>query len=139
MRSVAIVVALLACVHAAVWGLVQRQAAAPEFDQVLPSVSYAPFEGITHPDEIASQPTAAQIRADLKAIAPYTRAIRTYSSTGGLEKVPAIAAEFGLKVTLGIWIDPFSSKDSKAETERKAQRREKEIRAPAQQVEAGRM
>ena len=48
---------------------------------------------------------AEQIRADLKAIAPYTRAIRTYSATGGAELVPPIAAEFGLKVTVGAWID----------------------------------
>ncbi len=60
-----------------------------------------------------ARPTAAQIRADLKAIAPYTRAIRTYSSTGGAELIPPIAAEFGLKVTVGAWI----SKD-KARNER---------------------
>ncbi len=48
---------------------------------------------------------AEQIRADLKLISPYTHAIRTYTSTGGGELVPAIAAQFGLKVTLGIWID----------------------------------
>ena len=57
-----------------------------------------------HPDS-GERPTAEQIRADLKAIAPYTRAIRTYSSTGGVELVPPIAAEFGLKVTVGAWID----------------------------------
>ena len=51
------------------------------------------------------RPTVEQIRADLKAIAPYTRAIRTYSSTGGGELVAPIAAEFGLKVTVGAWID----------------------------------
>ena len=34
-----------------------------------------------------------------------TRAIRTYSSTGGVELVPGIAAEFGLRVTVGAWID----------------------------------
>ncbi|MDE2380303.1 glycosyltransferase, partial [Bradyrhizobium sp.] len=34
-----------------------------------------------------------------------TRAIRLYSSTGGVELVPPIAAEFGLKVTVGAWID----------------------------------
>ncbi len=33
-----------------------------------------------------------------------TRAIRLYSSTGGVELVPPIAAEFGLKVTVGAWI-----------------------------------
>ena len=47
----------------------------------------------------------AQIRADLKMLAPLTRAIRTYSSTGGVELVPGIASEFGLRVTVGAWID----------------------------------
>ncbi len=51
------------------------------------------------------RPTAAQIRKDLATIAPYTNSIRTYSSTGGLELIPQIAAEFGLRVTLGIWLD----------------------------------
>src|SRR5262249_19681333 len=50
-------------------------------------------------------PTADQVRADLKAIAPYTRSIRLYRSTAGMEIVPPIAAEFGLKVTLGVWLD----------------------------------
>src|SRR5262249_46074790 len=49
-------------------------------------------------------PTAEQIRADLKALAPYTKAIRTYSATRGAELVPPIAAEFGLKVAVGAWI-----------------------------------
>src|SRR5262249_1204383 len=46
-----------------------------------------------------------QIRADLKVIAPYTQAIRTYAATGGLELVPPIAAEFGMRVTVGAWVD----------------------------------
>ena len=54
-----------------------------------------------------------QIRADLKLISPYTHAIRTYSSTGGVELVPAIAAEFGLKVTLGIWIDKNEARNER--------------------------
>ena len=37
-----------------------------------------------------------------RALSP--SAIRTYSSTGGAELVPPIAAEFGLKVTVGAWI-----------------------------------
>ena len=45
------------------------------------------------------------IRADLKKLSTITRAIRLYSSTGGVELVPPIAAEFGLKVTVGAWID----------------------------------
>ena len=103
MRSVAAVVALVACLHAGVWAIWQSQASAPGFEGVLNSVSYSPF--LARPDDVANPPTAAQIRSDLKAIAPYTRTIRLYSSTGGVELVPPIANEFGLKVTLGVWLD----------------------------------
>jgi exo-beta-1,3-glucanase (GH17 family)/cellulose synthase/poly-beta-1,6-N-acetylglucosamine synthase-like glycosyltransferase len=105
MRSVAAVVALVACLHAGVWAIWQSQASAPDVADVLSSVSYSPYHGSAHPDDGANRPTEAQIRADLKTIAPYTRTIRLYSSTGGVELVPAIANEFGLKVTLGIWLD----------------------------------
>src|SRR5215467_14583231 len=105
MRSVAIVVALVACLHAGAWAVRQTQASAPDFEGVLNSVSYSPFTTGTHPDLEGSHPPEERIRADLKAIAPYTKAIRLYSSTGGVEQVPKIAAEFGLKVTLGIWLD----------------------------------
>ena len=104
MRTVAAVLALVACVHAGLWASLRTKEAAPDFTGQLASVSYAPFVASSHPDW-GERPTAEQIRADLKAIAPYTRAIRTYSSTGGAELVPPIAAEFGLKVTVGAWID----------------------------------
>ncbi len=104
MRSVAVVVALVACVHAGFWTLLQRQQAAANIDAPLASISYSPYTRSQHPDR-GDRPTPAQIRADLKILSPYTQAIRTYTSTGGGELVPAIAAEFGLKVTLGIWID----------------------------------
>ena len=104
MRTVAAVLALVACVHAGLWASLRTREAAPDFRGQLASVSYAPFVASSHPDW-GERPTVEQIRADLKAIAPYTRAIRTYSSTGGAELVPPIAAEFGLKVTVGAWID----------------------------------
>jgi exo-beta-1,3-glucanase (GH17 family)/cellulose synthase/poly-beta-1,6-N-acetylglucosamine synthase-like glycosyltransferase len=104
MRTVAAVLALVACVHAGLWALLQTRTTAPDFTEQLASISYAPFVNSQHPDW-GNPPTVEQIRADLRAIAPYTRAIRTYSSTGGGELVPPIAAEFGLKVTVGAWID----------------------------------
>jgi exo-beta-1,3-glucanase (GH17 family)/cellulose synthase/poly-beta-1,6-N-acetylglucosamine synthase-like glycosyltransferase len=104
MRTVAAVLTLVACVHAGMWALLRPEGKAPDFTGQLASVSYSPFADSSHPDT-GARPTAAQIRADLKAIAPYTRAIRTYSATGGAELVPPIAAEFGLKVTVGAWID----------------------------------
>src|SRR5262249_46799236 len=45
--------------------------------------------------------------------APYTNAVRTYSSTGGLEAVPEVAAEFGLRVTVGIWIDKNEARNER--------------------------
>jgi exo-beta-1,3-glucanase (GH17 family)/cellulose synthase/poly-beta-1,6-N-acetylglucosamine synthase-like glycosyltransferase len=104
MRTVAAVIALVACVHAGLWALVRDHISAPNYDGQLASVSYAPFEGSSHPDS-GGIARAEQIRADLKMLASQTRAIRTYSSTGGVELVPGIASEFGLRVTVGAWID----------------------------------
>ncbi len=103
MRTVAAVLALVVCAHAGLWALLRTQATAPDIKGQLASVSYSPFASSDDPNH-GARPTAAQIRADLKAIAPYTRAIRTYSSTDGAELIPPIAAEFGLKVTVGAWI-----------------------------------
>ncbi|MEA2989354.1 MAG: hypothetical protein QOG83_2065 [Alphaproteobacteria bacterium] len=112
MRSVAAVVALVVCVHAGLWTLLQRQQTVPNIDGPLASVSYSPYSRAQHPD-YGDRPTAEQIRADLKLLSPYTRTIRTYSSTGGVELVPGIAAEFGLKVTVGIWIDKNEARNER--------------------------
>jgi exo-beta-1,3-glucanase (GH17 family)/cellulose synthase/poly-beta-1,6-N-acetylglucosamine synthase-like glycosyltransferase len=104
MRAVVAVLLLVAAAHAALWGLFQEKQQAPDFRGILPSVSYAPFEGTAHPD-VDNIPTVERIRNDLRKLSSITRAIRLYSSTGGVELVPPIAAEFGLKVTVGAWID----------------------------------
>src|SRR6267142_1555537 len=112
MRTVAAVVALVACLHAGLWSLLQRQHVAPNITGQLASVSYSPYSRSQHPD-YGDRPTAEQIRADLKLLSPYTRTVRTYSSTGGVELVPGIAAEFGVKVTLGIWIDKNEARNER--------------------------
>src|ERR1700719_1022214 len=104
MRAVVAVLLLVVTAHAAMWGVLRERQQAPDFKGILPSVSYAPFEGTAHPD-VDTIPNPEKIRADLKTLAPLTRAIRLYSSTGGVELVPPIANEFGLKVTVGAWID----------------------------------
>jgi len=112
MRSVAAIIALVACVQAGLWALDQHHLSAPNFDGQLASVSYAPFAGSAHPDSGAKAQTA-QIRRDLNLLAPLARAIRTYSSTGGVELVPAIASEFGLRVTIGAWIDKHQDRNER--------------------------
>ena len=112
MRTVVAVLALVACVHAGIWALLRPVGTAPDVTGQLASVSYSPFADSSHPDT-GARPTPEQIRADLQAIAPYTRAIRTYSATGGAELVPPIAAEFGLKVTVGAWIDKDQARNER--------------------------
>src|SRR5438874_6649658 len=112
MRSVGAVVALVACLHAGLWTLLERQLAGPNIDGPLSSISYSPYTRSQHPDH-GDRPTAQQIRADLALLSPYTRTVRTYSSTGGVELVPGIAAEFGMKVTIGIWIDKNEARNER--------------------------
>ena len=114
MRTVVAVVALLACVHAGLWALAKSRIDAPDFNNQFPSLSYTPSEGRARPDK--RPVSAARIREDLRMLAPYTRAIRTYSATDGAETprpagipdsaslVPGIANEFGLRVTAGAWL-----------------------------------
>jgi exo-beta-1,3-glucanase (GH17 family)/cellulose synthase/poly-beta-1,6-N-acetylglucosamine synthase-like glycosyltransferase len=104
MRAVVAVLVFVTAAHAALWGVFREKQPAPDFRGILPSVSYAPFDGTGHPD-VDNLPNADKIRADTKKLAPLTRAIRLYSSTGGVEMVPPIANEVGLKVTVGAWID----------------------------------
>ncbi|HEY4040575.1 MAG TPA: glycosyltransferase [Rhodopila sp.] len=112
MRAVVAVLLFVTAAHAGLWGLLQEKQQAPDFRGVLPSVSYAPFEGTAHPD-VDNIPSEEKIRADMKKLAPLTRAIRLYSSTGGVELVPPIAAEFGIKVTVGAWIDKNAERNER--------------------------
>jgi exo-beta-1,3-glucanase (GH17 family)/cellulose synthase/poly-beta-1,6-N-acetylglucosamine synthase-like glycosyltransferase len=104
MRAVIAVLICVAAVHAGLWALLQDKQSAPDFHGMIPSLSYAPFEGTGHPD-VDNIPSADKIREDLRKLSGITKAIRLYSSTGGVELVPPIANEFGLKVTVGAWID----------------------------------
>jgi len=96
MRLVAVAVALVACMHAGIWALSEKRIAAPDIHGPLASVSYG-----KHPDK---QVGIEEIQSDLRMLAPHTRAVRTYSSTNGLEMVPSLAAQAGLRVTAGAWL-----------------------------------
>src|ERR1700753_3532946 len=112
MRAVVAVLLFVTAIHAGLWAVLREKQEAPDFKGLLPSVSYAPFEGTAHPD-VDNIPTAEKIRADMKKLSTMTRAIRLYSSTGGVEMVPPIAAEFGLKVTVGAWIDKNADRNER--------------------------
>src|SRR4051794_41248189 len=89
MRAVVAVLVFVTAAHAALWGGLREKQQAPDFRGILPSVSYSPFQGTGHPD-VDNLPNPDRIRADVKILAPLTRAIRLYSSTSGLELVPPL-------------------------------------------------
>ncbi len=113
MRTVAAVVALVACLHAIAWAIWKSESSAPNIKGPLASISYSPFQGSAHPNAADNPVSIAQIRADLKVLAPHTRTVRTYSSTGGAELVVPVAAEFGLKVAAGAWIDKDEQRNAR--------------------------
>jgi cellulose synthase/poly-beta-1,6-N-acetylglucosamine synthase-like glycosyltransferase/exo-beta-1,3-glucanase (GH17 family) len=100
--TVVLILCLVAGVHLALWGLAEPRASAAPVEGPLASVSYNRF---AKPSSVDFGVPEARIRADLTAIAKQAKVVRTYASTQGLESVPEIAAELGLSVTLGIWID----------------------------------
>jgi cellulose synthase/poly-beta-1,6-N-acetylglucosamine synthase-like glycosyltransferase/exo-beta-1,3-glucanase (GH17 family) len=112
MRAIVAVLLFVSAAHAAIWGVLQEKQPAPDFNGILPSVSYAPFE---RGHIVANPPDAdiEKIRTDLKKLATMTRAVRLYTSTEGSELVPPVAAEFGLKVTIGAWIDTNADRNDR--------------------------
>jgi exo-beta-1,3-glucanase (GH17 family) len=70
----------------------------------LDCVSYAPFRGNQTPLDKSLIVSPQEIREDLVKVARISNCIRTYSVDNGLDKVPELASQVGLKVLLGVWI-----------------------------------
>ena len=111
MRAILAVLLFVTAAHAGLWGIFQEKHQAPDFRGILPSASYAPFErGHRVADPVAD---SEKIRADLRKLSTLTRAVRLYTSTEGAELVPSVAAEFGMKVTVGAWIDTDGNRNNR--------------------------
>ena len=108
---VAVVVALATAMHASVWLLMHEQVSPPNANGALASVSFSPID--PKRDGEVDTTTEAQIRSDLAAIAPYARTVRTYSVGNGLDLVPGLASEYGLRVSLGIWINEWEEQNER--------------------------
>jgi exo-beta-1,3-glucanase (GH17 family)/cellulose synthase/poly-beta-1,6-N-acetylglucosamine synthase-like glycosyltransferase len=102
---VAVVVAVATAMQASMWVLLHEQVLPPNANGALASLSFSPVNP-RHDGEL-DKTAEAQIRSDLAAIAPYTRTVRTYSVGNGLDLVPELASQYGLRATLGIWINEF--------------------------------
>ncbi len=111
MRVVLAALALVTGLHAALWLWSRPVAEAPAAPHKFTSLSFSPYGKDEDGENADANP--AQVRKDIAAVAPYTEAIRTYSATRGLDVVAPLAAEKGLKVTQGIWIDKDEDRNTR--------------------------
>jgi exo-beta-1,3-glucanase (GH17 family)/cellulose synthase/poly-beta-1,6-N-acetylglucosamine synthase-like glycosyltransferase len=66
--------------------------------------AFSPFQKGQSP-QTGVYPSTKQIQSDLALVAARTHNIRTYTVEGDLGQIPALAAPYGLNVTLGAWLD----------------------------------
>jgi exo-beta-1,3-glucanase (GH17 family) len=74
-------------------------------------VSYAPFRGAQTPLSPTTHIEREQIAEDLAQLAKISDCVRTYSIESGLDQVPEVASEVGLKVIQGIWLGSNRAKN----------------------------
>lgn len=98
-----VALALVAGALTFAWAWQDQPLQAPDWTGRFQGMSYNPSHLYT--DEDHEQISEERLRADLAQLAAYTDRVRTYSVSRGLDRVPAIAGDYGLKVSLGIWID----------------------------------
>ena len=70
----------------------------------VPCVSYAPYRGSQTPFDENLVISREQIENDLRHLATMTGCVRTYAVNQGLDQVPGVARDLGMKVMLGAWI-----------------------------------
>ena len=100
-----VVFVAVAALFTGLWALYNRPVSAPDWPEQISGFSFSPFRIGQSPQE-NRYPTPEQIRSDLELLSERTDNIRTYSVEGTLADIPRLAEEFGLRVSLGVWISP---------------------------------
>ncbi len=107
-----VVFVAIAALFTGIWALYNRPVTAPDWPEQISGFSFSPFRLDQNPQK-DQYPTDEQIREDLELLSKHTDNIRTYSVDGTLADIPKIAEEFGLRVTLGIWISPDEERNER--------------------------
>src|ERR1700737_1992011 len=66
-------------------------------------LDFSPYLSGQDPN-LNTQIGATQIQSRMQIVAPYTRWIRSFSGTAGLENTPSVARQIGLKGAANAWI-----------------------------------
>jgi exo-beta-1,3-glucanase (GH17 family) len=100
-----VVVVAIAALFTGFWALINRPVTTPDWPEQISGFSYSPFRLGQNPQE-GKYPSDDEMRQDMELMSKQTDSIRIYSVDGSLGDIPRLAEEFGLRVTLGIWISP---------------------------------
>jgi len=93
----------IAATCAGLWAYFNRPVAVPDFPENVWGYSFSPFREGQDPTKNI-YPSEQEIAADIDLLSSHTTRLRTYSVRDSLGEIPRIAQEFGMTVTLGIWI-----------------------------------
>ena len=99
---IAVALFLVVGASALFWASRDYTVVAPDWDGLVRGVTYNPSHIFTERE--SKQVSPERINADMAQLSRITGHIRTYTVSGGLDKVPEIARRYGLTVSLGIWI-----------------------------------
>lgn len=94
---------LLAVATASMWLLKARHHVYPDAPSgQFNCLSYTPRSD----SRLGGADLRAQIERDLQQLVQRTHCVRTYAVSNGLDQVPAVARQLGMRVLLGLWIGP---------------------------------
>lgn len=106
-RAIIIVIALVGLANLAVWWALNRPSEAPSWAGAMQGVSFSPYREAENP-LTGKFPSRKEIDSDLSLLQTRVGAVRTYSTTEGVQDVPGLAAKYGLQVAAGAWLDKRS-------------------------------
>src|SRR6187455_3088374 len=99
-----LIVATMAAIAAGSWAWLNQPLNLPDAPPRVGGFAYSGYQRNQDPTKGQAFPTAGELMADLALLAQQSDRIRTYSSVDNAD-VPRLAAEQGLIVTAGAWLD----------------------------------
>ena len=102
--SSVLIAAAFGVVTVGLWAFANQPVAEPAWPERIQGFAFSPYQA--DQDAVAGDfPTEQQIDRDLALLQNRTNAVRTYTTSGTIGKVPELAAKRDLNVALGAWID----------------------------------
>jgi exo-beta-1,3-glucanase (GH17 family)/cellulose synthase/poly-beta-1,6-N-acetylglucosamine synthase-like glycosyltransferase len=105
LRLSALLIALMfGAITIGTWAYMNQAQSEPSWPRKVQGFAFSPYQA--DQDAVKDEfPTREQIAGDLELLRGKTNAVRTYTTEGTIGLVPELAAERGINVALGAWID----------------------------------